>query len=126
MKSQAASSANFFDPRYATTALVLGSIDSSYVKGFQWSPVYVNSGPGDFDASRTDAKEEVRTTRFTLLPGCAEAARIDLTPLIAGIMSSCSLVVVLYVNGWSGFSFVSTFLQNYGVCLQGDVRLQRG
>lgn len=65
------------------------------MRGFQWSPVYVNSGGGDLDASSTEAKEDVSTTRFTLLPGCAEAERMDLTPLIAGMMSSFSLLVVL-------------------------------
>lgn len=45
--------------------------------------------------SMTEANEDVSTTRLTVLPGLAEAARMDLTPLMAGRMSSCSLFVVL-------------------------------
>ena len=44
--------------------------------------------------SMTEAKEEVMTMRWTLLPGCAEAERIDFTPFMAGMISSFSLLVV--------------------------------
>jgi hypothetical protein len=50
----------------------------------------------------TEAKEEVRTTRR--MEGVLEAAvRMERTPLMAGIMSSFSLLVVLYVRGWFGW-----------------------
>lgn len=43
--------------------------------------------------STIEANEEVRTMRL-ILSFFADAARIDLTPLIAGRISSCSLLVV--------------------------------
>lgn len=70
---------------------------SQYDKGFQSSPVYVKKGGALRLVSSTDAKEDVITTLSTLL--FAAASRIDLTPLIAGIMSSFSLFSVSYVNG---------------------------
>ncbi len=96
-KFHASSSANFFEPRYAMTALVAGSIDSSYVRGFQSLPVYVKYGGAFRFASSTEAKEEVITTLLTEL--FAAASSIDRTPLMAGIMSSFSLSFVSYVNG---------------------------
>jgi hypothetical protein len=91
-KFHASSSANFFDPQYATTELVAGSEASSYVKGFQSSAVYVKKGDFFRLRSNTEAKEDVITTFFTLL--FAAASRIDRTPLIAGIMSSFSWSLV--------------------------------
>ena len=42
----------------------------------------------------TAETEDVKTRRWTFDPGLAEAERIDLTPLIAGRINSCSLLVV--------------------------------
>lgn len=65
------------------------------MSGFQFCAVYVKSGPGVLFTSTIEAKEEVRTMRFTFVPALAEAFRIDFTPLIAGRISSSSLFVVL-------------------------------
>lgn len=76
-----------------------GSTASAYVSGFQCSPLYTKFGSAGRFRSMTEANEDVITTRFTLVPGFAEAERMDLIPLMAGMMSSFSLSVVLYVNG---------------------------
>lgn len=62
--------------------------------------MYVNPGGGTRSISTTEANDDVRTIRLILLPGLAEADRMDLTPLIAGRTSSCSLLVVSRKNGY--------------------------
>jgi len=69
------------------------------VRGFQSADVYVKNGGALRWISKTAAKEEVTTTRFTLLTGFAAAERIERTPFIAGMMSSFSLSFVSYVSG---------------------------
>lgn len=54
----------------------------------------MNPGAGVLLGLITAETEDVKTRRWTFDPGLAEAERIDLTPLIAGRINSCSLLMV--------------------------------
>jgi len=83
--------------------------------------VYVKPGGGTLSTSTTEAKDDVRTMRWILLPGLAEADKMDLTPLIAGRMSSCSLFVVSRKNGYGMLTSGILYIDYYGLTYAGNM-----
>lgn len=59
--------------------------------------------------------------RWILLPGLAEADRMDLTPLIAGRMSSCSLFVVSKKKGCGMLATAALYIYCDGSMYAGNV-----